>query len=321
MTALNGGSGFEPERGVNGALRVFGYQLSDSIRKGKIMYLGHTKAGVISGFPILQQFGTQTAPLTVPTFPTAVQDNIDAVYVPGAFGNNFIEYYQTTSQTAAPSAHASKGLEIGLTQTNGKVVEYGLGGNRSTNPLGYLGGTDPGVFIRATFEITSAAGMDQFGVGWRKQQNYLVPTSFLSAGNGGYSDFFLMGFFATGATPAHVQTSSDQTSSGSATVTDTSFQWSDAGVHTLEVRIKGRKVTCAINGVPLGGKIAIDGTGASITAQQTLTTPSYTFTNALQLVPMIYIAQNATKTPVYLRRLVCGQLGEDGLDFTQVGPQ
>src|SRR5271169_6676796 len=97
--AINGGAGFEPERGVDGGLRTYAYQISDGIRKGKYMILGHTNAGVISGYPILQQFGTQTAPLLVPTFPTAVQDNIDAIYVPGGFGNNFIEMYQTTSQT------------------------------------------------------------------------------------------------------------------------------------------------------------------------------------------------------------------------------
>jgi hypothetical protein len=266
------------------------------------------------------QYGTQAAPVTVPTFPTALQDNVDVIHLAEAFGLKAIELYQTTAQTLMPSRHATKGLEIGLDEVNNESAEYVPGGNHAANPLGCLAGTDPGVLIRATLEIADVSGSDQLVIGFRKQENYVVPTSFLSTGDALYTDFYGIGFSGA-ADPNDVKTVKDLNNAGSTVVFDTNFNFADGGIHTLEVRVKGRKVQCFINGVALGGVVKKDGVGAVLTAQQTYTPPAFTFDAGDFLIPFIFSRYDAT-TPgaIYLRSLWCGQLVEDGLDPNQISP-
>jgi hypothetical protein len=288
--------------------KLYADAMSAGLRTGK--YLNWDKNG---GWPGILQQGTQVTPVTVPTLPTAVQDNVNIFNLPGAFGNGYVEMYQTTAQAIMPAPHASKGLEIGLDQVNNEAVEYVFGGNRASNPMSYLAGTDPGVFLRATFEIEDASGLDQFGIIWRKQEDFIVPTSFLSGGDGIYTDFVMLGFCATAANPNPVGWAYDLANSGSTTVFAPGFTVADSSIITFEIQIKARVARGFINGVPLGGRVAKNGIGTAITAQNTKTPPKLTMTNALRYIPGIFLRQDADISLVYLRNVTCGQLLEDGL--------
>lgn len=295
---------------------ISGGDLSAALKAGKWMNIDR-----LSCNPIILQNGTQAAPVAIPTFPTAVQDNVATITFPNGPGHRAIEMYSTTAQTLVPLLHATKGLEIALDQVNNESVEYVPGGNKASNPLGYLAGTDPGVFLRVTLELTTANGPDQFGIGWRKQENYAVPTSFLSGGDPIYTDIVLLGIASAAASPANVSTSTDIGNGGAATVTAANFTWASATVHTLEVRIKNRKVSYFINGARLGDRIAKDGLGNAITAQVTKGQPDYTVTSGLFMIPYIFVRQDAGVSTVFLRKLVCGPLAEDFDDGTRAPQQ
>jgi hypothetical protein len=299
----------DPESpGVQNQSKVWANDFSDGLRKSKYMLIDR-----FSSQPMILQYGTQAAPAAIPALPTAVVDGVNVLFFPDAFGHRAIEMYQTTAQTAFPSIHASKGLLVGGDLVNNEGLELVPGGNRASNPLGYLAGTDPGVLIRATIEVADASGSDQLFLGWRKQENYVVPVSFLSGGDALYTDFVGIGF--SGSTdPNKVQIMSDIGNAGSTIVTDTGFTFADNGIHQIEVRIKGRRASFNINGGALGDTIRKNGLGASITAQPTRLGSSYTVTSGLFMVPTFFHRYDLT-TPgnVYLRRLEIGPLAEVGL--------
>lgn len=288
---------------------AFANNLSEALRKAKYMLVDK-----FSCQPQITQYGTQASPVTVPTFPTAAQDNIDLLTFADAMGNRGIELYQTTAQTLMPSIHASKGLLVGCDVANNEAIELVPGGNRASNPLGYTAGTGPGVFLRATFEFADVSGTDQFIVGFRKQEAYVVPTSFLSAGDALYTDFIGIGFSGA-ADPNDVKIMSDLNNGGSTTVTDTLFNWADGLSHKLEIRIRKRVAEFYINGVKLGDTVRKDAAGASITAQPTASYSAFTVDSGDFMIPFIFHRYDAT-TPgaVYISRIECGQLLEVGLD-------
>lgn len=295
-------------KSVQNGLPITAYDLSDAIKKGKYMLVERA-----SYQPHILQYGTQAAAVTVPTLPTAVQDNVAAIYLPGAIGFQYIEMYSTTAQTLNPSRHATKGLEIGLDKVDNECVEYVPGGNHAANPLGYLAGTDPGIVMRVTLEITDTSGSDQLVFGLRKQENYVVPTSFLNTGDALYTDFFGIGFSGTAAANL-VKTVWDLNNAGSTTAFSTTFAWADAGIHQLEIRAKARKIRHFINGVELGGTVRKDALGTAITAQPTLAPPLQTIDTGDFMIPFLFHRYDAT-TPgtVFLRRLEIAPLSELGL--------
>jgi hypothetical protein len=247
---------------------------------------------------------------------TAAQGQTDIVLTPGG---NYIEEFQTTAQTLQPLAHATKGIEIALDQVDNESVEYVPGGNRTTNPLAMVLGTDPSFFIRAKFEITDADGMDQFLLGWRKVQAFGVPTSFLTTGDGVYTDFAGIGFAKVVANPNPVSVASDLNNSGSATVSQVSFTWADTLVHTLEMRVVKRIAQFLINGVPLGGTVSKDGDGATITAQATAKPHTFTFDTGDTVIPFIFLRQDSALSPVYIQELEIGHLQSIEADPDQRG--
>lgn len=288
---------------------VFANSLSAAILRKKYMLMERPSVS-----PLILQYGTQAAAVTVPTLPTAAQDNIDTLIVP-AFGMDVIEMYQTTAQTLMPSRHATKGLEIGLDEVNNESVEYVPGGNHAANPLGYLAGTDPGVFIRATLEIADTSGLDQLIIGWRKQAAYVVPTSFLTTGNAGYSDFVGAGFSGSAAANL-VKQVSDVGASGSALVTSSAFAWSDGEIHRIEIRLKAKKSSMLINGRRTSETVKLDALGAALSggSRVTTATPQYSVTAGLFMIPFIFVRYDVTSpAAVYLRRLEIGPLSEVGL--------
>lgn len=293
---------FDPAASTQPHERLFANQVSEGLRKGKYMLFDRP-----SPLLILNSSGA------IPALYTAVAAQVDAILVPDAFGNQYIEMYQTTAQALPPVHHATKGITIGGDLVDNESVEYVPGGNRTTNPLGYTAGTDPGVFIRAIFEIADASGSDQFGIGFRKQEAYVVPTSFLSTGDALYTDFAMLGFSGTAAANL-VKSMTDLNNAGSTVVTSSAFAWADGTIHQLEVRIKGRVVSYFINGRRVGETVKLDGLGADITDQPTTALPSFTFDTGDFLIPFIFHRYDTT-TPgaVYLRHLEVGQLLEVGL--------
>ena len=277
------------------------YQTSDAMRQNK--YVEERLTGT-------QPLILRTASSIV-ALPTAAAAQINTMQTTQGIA---WEYYQTTAQTLQPIGN-SKGVVLDGDQVDNESAEYVLGGNYTTAPFAFTVGTSTDFFFEATLEITDASGSDQLLVGFRRSEAFIVPTSFLTTGDGIYTDFFGIGFCATKANPNPVGTASDLNNGGSTTATPTGFTWADAGIHKLGVRVVGGKALGFINGVRLGNPVSVDGTGAAITAQNTVTTPSFTFDTGDVLVPFIFVRQDADLTDaVYLRQYACGNLVEAGLD-------
>lgn len=289
-------------RNVRPLQRLYPYNLHDNINKGRYAY---------EKFP-----GSDPSILTTASgltaLPTASAGQVDRIHT---VGGHYIEYYQTTAQTLMPVSHATKGLVLDGDQVNNESAEYVPGSNSTTSPFAFVTGTDTDFFFRCTFEITDASGSDQFLMGFRKVEAYQVPTSFLTTGDGGYSDFAAIGFAATKADPNPVSVATDIGNSGSTTVTPVSFTWADGKKHKLEIRVIARKAFFYINGVKLGNTVSKDADGTAITAQTTVSGPSYTFTNAITLIPFIFVRQDTDLTDaIYLYDMEIGHLTDIGLD-------
>jgi len=281
--------------------RIYANQLSEGIRKGKYMLWERPAPPFIyaevAGIPALY---------------TAGAAQLDGIIVPGALGNNYIQMYQTTAQ-ALPPLWDAKGLNIAGDAVDNESLELVPGGNTVNNPLGYLSGTDPGVFIRLTLESTDSSEIDQLVIGWRKQEAFAVPVSFLTTGDALYTDFAGIGFSGT-AVANLVKTMTDLNNAGSTVVTSTAFGWADTKIHQLEVRIKGRTVSYFINGRRIGETVRLDALGVAITAQPTVAGPTFRFDSGDFLVPFIFVRRGATvASALYARRLEVGQLLEVGL--------
>lgn len=239
------------------------------------------------------------------------------------------DVFGTTAQTLLPTLTAGTGLEIGLDQVNNEAVEYVPFQNSAYNPFAYTVGTTQPMLFRAAFKFADVSGSDQFLLGWRKQEAFGVPTSFLTTGDGTYTDFFGVGFAATAANPNIVYTAWDVENTGSTTTKSTLFGWADGETHVLEVRLYGAKVKVLINGCPLDGTpIKIDGIGASMTAESTSGQGPAGFNAQDQdadtikgfntgdvLIPFIFSRFDATSPgAIHLRAVQLGPLSEFGLD-------
>jgi hypothetical protein len=252
----------------------------------------------------------------VTAVPTAAAAQTDIAV---SHGGNVYELYQTTAQTILPFAHDSKGWEISGDEVDNETLEIVPGGNKSSSPLAFTlsNSTTAGddFFIRAVFEFTDASGSDQFGIGFRKQEAFAVPTSFLTTGDGIYTDFVLFGFAATVADPNPVNIAYDQNNSGSTTVQAANFTWADTLVHELQIRVIGRKPQFLINGVRLGNPVAKDALGNTIASQSTVTGPVITLDEGDVMVPFIFLRHDAAVAEdTYLRELEIGRMVDIGLD-------
>lgn len=281
---------------------TFPYQIHPNFTRRKYVY------EVLSG--VQPQITQQSSSLTA--LPTASAGEITQIRTAGG---TTIEMYQTTAQTLQPVSHATKGLVLDGDQVDNESAEYVIGGNYTTNPFAMTVGTDSDFFFRATLEITDASGSDQLLVGWRGQQTYAASTSYLTTGDALYEDFAGIGFCATKANPNPVGTATDVGNAGSTIASAVSFTWADTKTHQLEVRVVGGKALYFINGVRLGGVVSFDANGTAITAQTTISAPTYTFTSGLVLVPFIFVRQDADLLDAcYLKSFEIGHLVDIGLD-------
>jgi hypothetical protein len=243
-------------------------------------------------------------------------------------GGLYFDIFASTAQTIMPILTPATGLEIGLDKVNNETVEYVPGGNSAANPFAYIVGTSQPTLLRVALNFVDSSGSDQFIVGFRKQETFQVPTSFLTTGDALYTDFLGIGFAATAAAANPVQVAYDVANGGSTFVNAAGFTWADTKTHILEVRLIGSRARMLINGAPLGASISQDGVGGSITAQSTSSAGTTAFNAvdadadgvkgfdaALTLIPFIFSRYDAT-TPgaIYLQGIEIGPLSEFGLD-------
>lgn len=274
---------------------------------------------------VYTQAATGDTILTTPGAPSFAQGATGFLRTPGGL---HIDMFATTAQTILPILTPGTGLEISLDQVDNESVEYVPGGNSDYNPFAYTVGTSTPTVFRVALKIADASGSDQLLVGWRKREAFAVPTSFLTTGDGIYTDFLGIGFAATKANPNPISIAYDVNNGGSTFVNAGAFTWADGLTHVLEVRLIGGQCRLLINGARLGNAIAVDGLGGSITSQQTSSAGEAAF-NALDgdsdgvkgfdtgdiLVPFIFVRQDADVTgAVSLQGLEIGPLSEFGLD-------
>jgi hypothetical protein len=317
MPAIQGSGGFDARSVPRLGQKIYFDSLSDAIAKNKVMVVDK-----FSSHPHILQNGTGAVPVSVNTLPTAVQDNVNTMFIPDAFGCQYAELSQTTAQTLLPLRHATKGLEIGGDKVDNESLEIVFGGNHANNPLAMFTGTnaaaqnaDEGIILDATFEITDVSGLDQFGIFLRNQEAYAVPASFLTTGDPLYQNIALFGFAATVATPNIIRSSTDIANSGSSLVSSTGFSVPDNGIVRLMMEMRGRKVFYWINNILAGNRIAVDGIGGAIAAQFAQVPASYTFAFNMTLIPGIFVRQDTTApTAVYLRKFRTGPRSAFGLN-------
>jgi hypothetical protein len=234
---------------------------------------------------------------------------------PGTADPLMWDAFGTTAQTLVVTPTAGSGLEISADEVDNESIEFVPGMNVANSRLAFNTTTSSPFFVRAKFKLTDASGSDQFGVGFRKQETFATPTSFLAAGDPIYTDIVLFGFAGTKAAANPVRVSTDINNGGSATVTDTNFTWADGKAHSLEIRVYGRSCRFFINGVRLGDIVSLDGDGAAITAQSTFSAASYTFQAGLTLVPYIFVRHDTdVLEDAFLQEFECGSLVDVGRD-------
>lgn len=282
------------------------YQINPNLTQGKY-YFENFKQGadilwfnVAAGLPVL------------PLAATAAQGTAQQGISPAG---QYWQFFNTTDQDVLTIGTAANGLNIAGDLVNNEALELVPGGNAANSRLAFTVGTDSDFFIKTKFKITDADGSDQFLVGFRKQEAFAVPVSFLTTGDGVYTDFFGVGFAAVVGNPNTVRTASDLNNSGSTTVTSTGFTWADTLTHTLEVRVVGGKALVLINDNLLGNVIAKDGDGGAITAQSTLTGPVFTFDSGDTLVPFIFLRHDTNISEShFLQEVEVGHLVDVGKD-------
>lgn len=296
---------------------VHPYHLSDNLRYNKY-YFENFKGGQ---FPLgFVEGATNSFPVMPLATGGATDGELDqgvTMHVRTMAPNGYWQVYATTAQTKYPMIPvAGSGINISGDAVENESLEFVPGGNSASSRLAFVAGTDSDFFIRCKFKITDVSGYDQFGIGFRKQEAFAVPTSLLTTGDGVYTDFFLIGI--NGEDGVNVQTMSDLNNGGSTTVTDTGFDATDAEVLELEVRVIGRKAIGFINGVRLGNTVSKDGDGTAITAQTTKTTASFTFDNGDTLIPWIFGRHDdEVAEETFLQEIEIGHLVDRGLDPDQ----
>jgi len=303
-----------PGRGANGGQPVYAHQMSDGAYGRNYASLRpKTK-------PLVHTIGAGG----ITAFGAVSATQIDVISFPD--NQILIEMYQNTAQTLLPRlvvGTETDGLEIGLDLVDNETVEYVVGGNHNANPYAYTVGTSAPAAFRCTMRLADGSGTDNFGIGWRKVQAYAAAVApiFLAATDPTYTDFVFLGVAAAGVDQPIIRTCTDLNDSAVPVLGSTGITWADGKVHTLEVRIYGRRVVYFINGKRMGDRVSKDGLGAALTAQDGLTPPVFNFDTGDILVPFIF-NRFATTTPGLIHivpngvlpGIEVGPLSEMGLD-------
>ena len=191
-----------------------------------------------------------------------------------------LEYEPLATQTIlAPVVVSVSGipaLNIAMDQTDNDGVEL-CAGILDTNPLAFKIGDAAAFFFRVRFSIGDVSGTDDCAVGFRKAEAY-------QANIDDYADMAVLNVISGNITIETIV-------GGAATVsTDTTDNWADGETHQLKVLVSNEGVVT----------YTIDDAAPTVTA-------AYTFTDALFVVPFMYML-NATDLidTCYIYEWECG---------------
>lgn len=176
----------------------------------------------------------------------------------------WFEYHIIGTQTILQPALAATGLDIGMDQADGDGVEI-TQGIAALDPMSFTVGTDPAFFVRVQITIADVDGANDVVVGFRKAEAY-------QADNEAYDELVSIGIVSDGT----IKTA-EILNNATTVFTDTTWDWKDTETHTLQVNISAAGVASFL----------FDGT----------TPPAYgsfTFDDAEEVVPFIYLAHNST---------------------------
>ncbi len=292
-----------PDSAINPGAYVWPYQLAPDYKNGKY-YFENFKDG---HKPILYTVSATGIPAVATS--AAGQGVVHEMMTHCGYW----QVFNTTDQAVLPFATAGSGLDISCDLVNNEAVELVPGGNFASSRLAFTVGSDSNFFFRCKFKWTDVSGSDQAVIGFRKQEAFAVPTSILTTGDGTYTDFFSLGFADTGG--VDIVTTYDLNDGGSATVTDSGFNATDAEVIEFMVQVRGGKAYAYINGIGLGNPVAVDGDGTAITSQSTLTGPSFTFDSGDVLIPFIFLRHDTdVANGTLVQEVEIGHLRDIGAD-------
>lgn len=165
-------------------------------------------------------------------------------------------------ETIITPVQGAYGMNIALDLTNNEGAEYVVGEN-AIGPS-YKIGTDPAFFAKLTFRIADVSGSDETYLGFRKVQTY-------DAAIATYTDKALIG-----NVNGDIKLNTLLNNAGGV-VTDTTDNWADGEVHTLEVYVSAAGVVT----------YQIDGRAPTVTA-------AFTFDDGDEVVLMIRMLHDAT---------------------------
>jgi hypothetical protein len=220
----------------------------------------------------------------------------------GVFGAASYEYSPIGTQTTLVPVLKANGLDWGMTQTNAVGVEVVIGGpgdlvraaNVPASPA--WKGVPRGQFVigqdeiqtpfgsSLQFYVSNVTGTTNCAFGFRKVQAYQATL-------GAYTDFFVVNINA-GVT--NVVTN---IGGAGAVTTVTTPLWANGETHTVDVEITKSGNTPGIARPIFDGKFLKTAAGAI---------PTYTFTNAITIVPFFFFIQAAGLTLLGWQRLEVG---------------
>jgi hypothetical protein len=198
--------------------------------------------------------------------PTGTTGDLNRAFFPGAFPLTSEYHVKGTQTLLAPLLDTSgAGLDVSQDQTDNDGVEHVFGAANSRGPFVTTVGTDPDPFIRIKMKIADVSGTDDLLVGFRKDE----------AEQAAFDNYDEAAAFNVILGDVKVETILNNAAT---TTTDTGNDWADAGTHTLEVQLQGRRVIFIYDGTPVSGL------------------PEFNFDSGEVIVPFFYFLQ-ATTTP------------------------
>lgn len=172
------------------------------------------------------------------------------------------EYHVLGTQTVVAPSLGTYGLNIVQDETENDGVEYCLGINANNKGV-FTVGTDAAFYAKLKFYIDDVSGTDDCAFGFRKVEAYQANID----------DYDEMACLNVISGDIKIETILN---GGATTTTDTTDNWADAGIHTLEVRVSAAGVVT----------YKIDGLAPTTTA-------AFTFDDAEVVVPFFYHLQAA----------------------------
>ena len=191
------------------------------------------------------------------------------------------EYHILGTQTILAPTLGTYGLDVGMDQTSDDGVELCLGINARNRGV-FTVGTDDAFYARMRFRIADVSGTDDCAFGFRKVEAYQAAID-------DYDEMAALNVISGNVTIETIL------NGGTTTSTDTTKDWADGEIHTLEVRVSAAGVVTYL----------IDGMAPATTA-------SFTFDDGEVVVPFFYFL-NASDLAgaVELIEFECGLLQGD----------